>query len=70
MNKEQLGKYYEDIKKTGSSLTEIDDAKDFLEERLGGNMNIATLTPFFWYETMVAYAKYCHKSKLEEEGER
>ena len=70
MNKYQLEKLYQDSEMTGSSLPEISDAKDFLEKRLGGNMNIATLTPFFWYETMVAYAKYCHKSKLEEEGER
>lgn len=59
-------KFYQDVKTMGRSLPEMIDAKAFLEERLGGNMNIATLTPFFWNETMVDYAKHYHKNKLGE----
>jgi hypothetical protein len=38
------------------------NAEQFLNESLGGNMNISTLKPLSWHETMEGYAR--HKLKV------
>ena len=40
-------------------------AEEFLDEALGGNMNISALKPLAWHEIMTAYAKHYHEAKSD-----
>lgn len=41
------------------------NAEQFLNESLGGNMNISTLKPLAWHEIMDAYAQHKIKESVK-----